>query len=472
MSSPPPDFRPALATLSAERFAGFVADLWAAHGRLVQRDGRRLTASDEAAGESALWVVAPGEDARVPDDADVVVHAQPTRPPGVPADASVVGPQGLYRRLRYAIDRTDADRLTDAYLEGCCLQASSPSIGPRTTTPGEADDPADGGSNHDAEVSDATETAIPAITDSVETPAPAGGRSTRRGLLLGAGTFVAGLATATVVGRIDPFDDRSAGAQPSTDQPSDDDSLTRPAAIPVPGLSRDGVTGPRTLSVGHVDQLRDRSFTIGSTKTVHAADGRLLSSLSLKVHIASSRGFRVSIVTDGPAGQPLFGEPTASVELWSDRETYLRRVEAGGETRHEVFGAGATVSDWYYWSNVVPFDGPPYATLEFYRDLFELVPVAVTGQGGDEEAPYVLTAVDHRIDEAPMLFDMLDLDSTIRDLEAVGLVSAEGLIPSLRLSYEGLRREAPATVQWSIGYRNLGATSVERPAWADQALAD
>jgi hypothetical protein len=473
MPSPPPGFRPSLANLSPERFAALVADLWTAQGRSVEREGRRLTVADEGSDNVVVWPVAADDAEPIPDDADVVVHAGENPPEELPAGATVVGADSLYERLRYAIDREDAERLTDSYLDASLLPASPTPVSASSSESADGDETADEAPDDDVEASEEADTAIPAITEAGESAAPdEGGGPSRRSLLIGAGTFLAGLATATVAGRIDPFDDESTETQPSTAEPPQEEPLEQPADIQVAGLSRDGVTGPRTLAVGHVDRLRDRSFTIDSTKTVHAADGRLLSSLSLTVNLARSRSFRVSIASEGPEGQPLFGEPTARVELWSDRETYLRRVEAADETRHTEYGARPTVNDWYYWSNVVPFDGPPYATLEFYRDLFELVPVGVTTQRGDDEAPYVLTAIDHRIDEAPMLFESLDLDSTIRDLDTAGIVSGGGLISSLDLGYDGMRREAPTSVRWSIEYRDVGAATVERPDWADRALAD
>lgn len=497
MPSPPPGFRAALAALSPERFAAFIADLWRARGRSVERDGRRLAVTKPGpTGETVVCPVPAGEPGPIPDRVDTVVHAGGEPPVGLPPDTTVLGPADIYERLRYAIDRADADPLVTTYLDESVFPGS-PS--PRSLVPAEADDEAEAKTTEAAERDGASgetderdgpsgeaderdgasgetdergvasveaDTALPTITGTEAPTDGTGRRFARRSLLVGAGGFLAGLGAAAAIGALESPADRSTDPGPTAESAT----LQQPAGIPVPGLSRDGVTGPRTLAVGHIDRLQDRSFTIDSTKTIHAADGRLLSSLSLSVRLATSRSFRVSIATGGPQARPLFGESDARVELWSDRDTYLRKVTADGETRYTEYGARVTVNDWYFWSNIIPFGGPPYATLEFYRDLFELVPVAVASRDGDGEAPYVLTAVDQRIESSPLLLDSLDTASTIRDFDTSALVTAPGLIRSTRLAYAGPRNEKPVSVRWSIDYREVGETSVERPAWADRAL--
>ncbi len=478
--------REAIATLPADRFEAFVAALMRARGRSISRDGHRLTEEAGPDGATRTLVVYTGDDDRsIPDDVDVVVHGTPEPPSSVPADATVQGPGALVEQLRYAIDRPDAERLVREYLgDSTVPELAGPgkpgsgddgsSSAPEGTDRDPAGDDTDPGEDAQLGETQSRKSATPspeptgdeAASSDIEREATVAGTGIRRrDALVGAGAFLVGAGAITAAGLV-PLGgstDGEPGSQPTP--PGEDGGL-----VPVAGLSTDGVGSPRTFAVGHVDTLEETAFTIDSRKTIHAADGRLLASTAIETRVAADRRFQVSAAVSGPAAEPLFQAVPAQAQLWSDGETYRRQVTADGETRTESYRPSLTVNEWYLWSSVFPFDGPPVSAFEFYRDVFEAIPVSVatTETGG----PFTLTAENETLDPAPLLFDAIDAGSRLGPLALLGVVTDAGLIRSLQLDYAALLDDAPVDVHWTIGYTDVGETSVERPAWAAEENAE
>lgn len=462
MANPPAAFGEALAALPPERFASFVADLWQARGWSVEREGAVLRVTDgPVGGDRVLFPRAAGDARSIPDGVDVIVAAGD--PDGLDVDARLVGPQAVYEIVRYGLEGRDSDRLATDYLgDAEVLERPTPDAADDADATEGADTP-DGDEAEPAEPARGFAGSSPGFLQGPEEEVADGeparsGRPTRRTLLLGGGAFLAGLATAAASG-LGPFGSVG-GSVRGTPTPSP------PADVAVPGLSADGVEDPRALAVAHADRLTDTSFTVATTKTLHAADGRLLSSFALDTRIGESRSFRVDVATAGPEGRPLFGERPASAELWSDRETYLRRVSTDEGTSYTEYSGRGEINEWYYWSSIVPFGGQPYSELRFYRDLFGVVPADVMTDGAP---PYRLQTADASLESAPIVFGALNNDDPVRRLDLLATVTPAGLVRSLSMRYVGTYKGAPVTVGWSIDYRALGETTVSRPDWADRA---
>jgi hypothetical protein len=287
----------------------------------------------------------------------------------------------------------------------------------------------------------------------------------RRDALVGAGAFLVGVGAITAAG-FAPVGDANEGGPASQPTAAERDRTL----IPVDGLSGDGVSAPRTFAVGHVDSFESTGFTIRSRKTIHAADGRLLASTVVGTRVTADRRFQTTAAVSGPEAEPLFQAVPARAALWSDGETYVRRVTADGETTTEAYQPPLTINEWYMWSSIVPFDGPPVSAFEFYRDVFEAIPVSVatTAPGG----PFTLTAEDATVDPAPLLFDSIDAGGPITSLDLLGVVTDAGVIRSLQLDYAATFDDAPVDVAWRIEYSDVGETTVERPGWATRAVEE
>ncbi|WP_435119439.1 hypothetical protein [Halolamina sp. C58] len=93
---PEPAFRALLADCSRSTFAAFVADLWAAQGKSVEREDDRLLVDGE------LFLPVQESDAEPPDDGRLVVADS------VAHDADAIGAATLHEILLYGLDRDRA----------------------------------------------------------------------------------------------------------------------------------------------------------------------------------------------------------------------------------------------------------------------------------------------------------------------------------------------------------------------------
>ncbi|WP_152042528.1 hypothetical protein [Salinigranum salinum] len=132
-------FAAALARLSPEAFAAFVADLWRARGRTVERDGTTLTTDGEGRGRRRLVVThgdpeavtAPTDNGGVVDGSDAdadagdatpvptrIVTSQRVERAGEthPSDDRVVDADELLQTVRYAVDRARASTVLERHL--------------------------------------------------------------------------------------------------------------------------------------------------------------------------------------------------------------------------------------------------------------------------------------------------------------------------------------------------------------------
>lgn len=487
------DFTAALVRLSPTEFSDFVADLWEARGRSVQRDGRRLSVSDPTgSAEQVLYPLVADEEGPVPAGVDVLVSADQR---GGRSAERVVGPTELYQLTRFGIDRPASDRLLAEHVDESLTWTTGRlafDAGQTGTADGDSEvaDEEPGVAGEESGVADdgsaemgADGTAgegevSTAEADERTSTADAGGDSLadRRTLLVTFGGFLGGfgIAAAGVPGSVD-----TAG---ETSGPPGGTATRTPARILAPGLDADGVADPNALASAHGGRLESTSFTIASRKTVHGPGGELFSSLGVTVRVAESRAFRAWVATAGPGGWALFEETPARVELWSDGDTYLRRVGVGADASVSGYQSMNWTDAWRYWANVIPFGGEPYDVVEFYRDLFTAIPVDVSPR---RSRSHTLSATDVHLDSAPLVFDLLLHDSPVRELGLVAAVTRRGFVDSIRLGYGGRSKptqtdvgwsfdyhtleEVDVHVHWTIEYRALGETAVDRPAWVAEA---
>lgn len=110
-------FRRAIRGLSTDRFIAFVADLWRARDREVERGGGPVLSVRTPAGQvRRVCVRGAGDAPPSPGDFDALVVATDEGGEAVGADTDVVGPADLHRILHYAIERPDRSRLVSTYL--------------------------------------------------------------------------------------------------------------------------------------------------------------------------------------------------------------------------------------------------------------------------------------------------------------------------------------------------------------------
>lgn len=432
MTAAPGWFVDALGGLAAVRFQAFVADLWRARGRPVTSEGRAVVVAD--APNRRLLPLAAGEHGPVPAAIDLVVRAEPAEPS---ADRNVdrIGADRLYELFRFAVDEPDAKRLRRRYLQPVAEQ----------TTGGTAL---------------AAESRADATAEGSREPEPAGSsrRPERRTVLAGLGAFLAGVGFFAAV---NPFGDDGSESPAST---ASGPLAGRPAP---PGLSNAGVSDTDRLVDAHTGLLASTSYTLSVTRTEHGPGGDLRSTLGLHAELGKRRAFAVDVSTGGPAGRTLFGERPAQAQLWSPGDRLFRRLTARGETRYGEFVVGSGVGGAFYWANVFPFAGRRTSTVDFLQWVLGGTDLSIAVDDGSHDPVSVLGSGD-RLDAAPG--QPAAAAPVVERLQ--GTITNAGLVRSLRLWLRERREGTARRVTWSIDYRRLGETAVERPAWLDRFLID
>jgi hypothetical protein len=105
----------ALRRLNREEFAGFVADLWTARGRSVERDGRLLRVGEDRRAIAPVPASRlPASFRSVPEGAEAVVTPDPSA--FADAGVEVVGPEEVVSMLRYGVSPETGARLGREHL--------------------------------------------------------------------------------------------------------------------------------------------------------------------------------------------------------------------------------------------------------------------------------------------------------------------------------------------------------------------
>jgi hypothetical protein len=238
------------------------------------------------------------------------------------------------------------------------------------------------------------------------------------------------------------------------------------------------VVSPSTLADAHTAVLRGASYVVDSERTVRDDAGDLVSSLRVSVALAADRTYRATLSTAGPAGPAVLGQPPATATFWSDGERYLRRFTRDEETIYNSFQPpDEYVGTWYYWVRTVPFGGGYGGPERFYRDVFADVATDVADRFREGDHARVRLANEGdapRTSTPAFALDVADVAAV--DLSAI--VDERGFIPSMHLdhtgslSVESVEATREVAVEWTVHYRGLGATTVDRPPWYDRAVEE
>lgn len=150
MTDQPPltqqEFAQLLDALDSDTFAGFVADLWAESGWKTERSGslirvRRLGSEEQC----SIHVRGESNEVEIADEVDVIAtRSRQAVPPEMSVhDRNVVilGPDELFQRLRYALDRETQEELLWRYFDrSATFPTPEPGAGPdqggKQSTPG------------------------------------------------------------------------------------------------------------------------------------------------------------------------------------------------------------------------------------------------------------------------------------------------------------------------------------------------
>jgi hypothetical protein len=221
-----------------------------------------------------------------------------------------------------------------------------------------------------------------------------------------------------------------------------------------PGLNESGVTDASALSSAHARYLRNRSYTVRSNITVSDLDGTVRARGNSTKRIAHDPLRLTS--TSTVSGQPrLAGLYQHHMSVWaSENGTWYAIERPNGTTYRKV-------SDELR---------PPFAARTSRDTLFVLFSALNTtteGVGdGPEGASYLVESTGIRNPDT--LAGQLRADS-VRNVSLSAVVGQQGLVREYRIAYTATRGNNTTRVRQTVRFTALGETTVQRPAWHDEA---
>lgn len=234
-----------------------------------------------------------------------------------------------------------------------------------------------------------------------------------------------------------------------------------------PGVDESGVVNPDTLASSHTAIGEDQSYVLLSNRTVRYENGTLRSQLRVRIELAANRTFHVTVSTAGNAGPEFLGRPPANAEYWSDGEVYLRYLQRDNESVYNTFQPpDRFVGTWEYWTRTVAFGGRAGSSGRTIRNVFGSIPTRVTGTETRNGTTVYLLA-GNRATSLAFVSPEVESADGVRLEAAVG---ADGFVREIALQYDAVIAGERVTVHRRVVYRDVGSTTVSRPAWFDRAM--
>lgn len=220
----------------------------------------------------------------------------------------------------------------------------------------------------------------------------------------------------------------------------------RPELAQFAGVSARQGLDVETLLAAHVETLSTRSYTVEWTRRTVGGSGPVAREFQRRVEVADddtylrrAEGGRGAVVTTTYVGadgayERVVEDGNASVTPVTVRDTDPAREQFARLVAFEMsafFGAG------YEDLDVVERDGRAYARVFTTRP-------------------------------PPQLGEIYDA-YTLRNFSATAWVAPEGYVQAVHYEFDLVGFEDSLAVEWRYAYTDLGATSVDRPAWVPAA---
>jgi hypothetical protein len=241
-----------------------------------------------------------------------------------------------------------------------------------------------------------------------------------------------------------------------TDEPT-------PTPVPqlAPGLTGQGVTDAFALGEAHVAALDDISYTMQENFSVTYQNGTEYRQRGVVAQLAAndSRYY----VSQSIFGSQIYSNRTIVNAFWSNGTRVLRARMLNGNTS-------------YYPLRSADREPRSPARIGFgttnreqiYR-LFSSVEMHVTDR--EQQNGTTVYQVEATNVTNPTAFEGIKRQNP-ENLTLVAHINSEGLVREYRLNYTAMVNGSPVRVSRWARYTNLGNTTVERPPWYDEAIAN
>ncbi|PSP70795.1 hypothetical protein BRC79_01740 [Halobacteriales archaeon QH_8_67_27] len=253
---------------------------------------------------------------------------------------------------------------------------------------------------------------------------------------------------------------------------SDPETVT-PAPLPTdsefpPGIDARGVTDATTLAATQRATLENTSYTLVTNRTVRGANGSVRSSLAVELRLSSARNYHAEISVLGPDAPLVIGEPPTRAEYWANDEVYLRRQVIDNRTEYSHYGTSEDyVGTWRFWLGNIALDIDPETDLRTTVGSFETRVAERTTVDGSERIHVVGT----ELTAEQFVDDQSDVAS-VENATLHAFVTESGFVDSYYVVYDAeLADGSSVSVRRSVRYADVGTTTVDRPPWYEEAVA-
>lgn len=213
-----------------------------------------------------------------------------------------------------------------------------------------------------------------------------------------------------------------------------------------PGVGPQGVYDPARLVNAHGEALANVSHVIVLTTTRRDANGTLNSRYHRVVRLGGDGRFHYALNQTDRVGD---GTRVVRIERFGNDERVVEVVSSGNGTSYRAWSA----------------DGQPPAVVDPASGrqslgwLFTIVDTELTGTRDRNGATV------YRLAGGPRDYPPL------RNVSLVAFVDARGVVREYRIDYTAVRPSGPVRVSVDVAFTDIGATTVSRPGWYDEAVA-
>lgn len=243
-------------------------------------------------------------------------------------------------------------------------------------------------------------------------------------------------------------------SQPSTAASASQSLVQENATEYPPGVSAAGVTDPLALADAHQSTLENTSYTLATTVTYRRPNGSLAarSTGTTRVAPGASSYYVVSSRTQRNATRPL-GVGTYQVAVWANEtDAVMASYPADAGPTYQQYSRVRAPSDpTTQWELLYGAFAATNTTVveRFEDDGTTLFRIVSTGRPGPESA--YPTRSRHGF---------------------AAVVDSQGVVRTFQQTYRTTFDDRPAVVSRTVRVTQLGNTTVERPEWYEQAVAN
>ncbi|WP_255197242.1 hypothetical protein [Halorarius litoreus] len=227
----------------------------------------------------------------------------------------------------------------------------------------------------------------------------------------------------------------------------------------LPGLTTEGVTDPFVLADAHHDLLANRSYTRITDRTLDGPNGTLRSTHQELRVAEGGRRYHLTATSESAPSYPV-SAVASRLGLWYDDAPALFRVGQGENVSYRVGMTGSLdgpVGDITGEDRLVGL----YGTV----DRWSVKPMV----SWNNQRLLVLESRE------PPDHDVLRLPTLVeepRDAELQVVLTNDGGVVSHRLRYNATFDGQPVRVVEHVRYVQVGSTTVDEPAWLDEAIEE